>query len=508
MKKMKKLFAVLLTLAMVLGMSMTSFAADPEATVTIRNAGNATFTYTQVIKADTKQPTGWTFTSTAIADAYKSAYNSNNEQAVIKAMIAEAKAGGASSKAADALRRVKAITDLTKTPANATAVTGTNDSTFTLSEAGVYYIEGTDTTDGYTFNPMSAYIAFKDYDTKTGLPTNLENTTVEAKKQKDTAGKTVNDNIVEIGRTVTYTADYVIPYISADAADANKVFKVTDTITGADYVTSANNTVTVKAWINKTVDNVKAGSAGAPDITGSATLSNNNKTFTWIMTNESYGDSTLINAANSNANKTIVIQYDAIVKDTKVHNDVTFGDGSHEGSASVDVYTGTINLSKKGENNVALENAKFVLAKKFNNVEKYATFTPQDDGSYKFTGTWADSYKKADKSFVTNTIITTDANGTAKMKGFENTETVYYLKEVEAPDGYSLADDKVIEWSEVNGTPSETNVNANVTVVDSKLSALPSTGGIGTTIFTIAGCVIMIAAAGLFFASRKKSDNK
>ena len=48
----------------------------------------------------------------------------------------------------------------------------------------------------------------------------------------------------------------------------------------------------------------------------------------------------------------------------------------------------------------------------------------------------------------------------------------------------------------------------NIVMKDSKLSALPSTGGIGTTIFTIAGCVIMIAAAGLFFASRKKSDNK
>lgn len=43
---------------------------------------------------------------------------------------------------------------------------------------------------------------------------------------------------------------------------------------------------------------------------------------------------------------------------------------------------------------------------------------------------------------------------------------------------------------------------------ENTISALPSTGGIGTTIFTIAGCVIMIAAAGLFFASRKKSDNK
>ncbi len=49
---------------------------------------------------------------------------------------------------------------------------------------------------------------------------------------------------------------------------------------------------------------------------------------------------------------------------------------------------------------------------------------------------------------------------------------------------------------------------AKVEVQNTKISALPSTGGIGTTIFTIAGCVIMIAAAGLFFASRKKSDNK
>ena len=39
---------------------------------------------------------------------------------------------------------------------------------------------------------------------------------------------------------------------------------------------------------------------------------------------------------------------------------------------------------------------------------------------------------------------------------------------------------------------------------NTKLSELPSTGGIGTTIFTIGGCIIMIIAAGLFFASRRK----
>ena len=34
----------------------------------------------------------------------------------------------------------------------------------------------------------------------------------------------------------------------------------------------------------------------------------------------------------------------------------------------------------------------------------------------------------------------------------------------------------------------------------------PSTGGIGTTIFTIGGCAIMIIAAGLFFATRRKTE--
>ncbi|MFR0951717.1 MAG: LPXTG cell wall anchor domain-containing protein [Lachnospiraceae bacterium] len=44
--------------------------------------------------------------------------------------------------------------------------------------------------------------------------------------------------------------------------------------------------------------------------------------------------------------------------------------------------------------------------------------------------------------------------------------------------------------------------------MNTKLSALPSTGGIGTTIFTIAGCVIMIAAAGLILLQAAKTTNK
>lgn len=42
-------------------------------------------------------------------------------------------------------------------------------------------------------------------------------------------------------------------------------------------------------------------------------------------------------------------------------------------------------------------------------------------------------------------------------------------------------------------------------IKNTKLSALPSTGGIGTTIFTIGGVIIMIGAAFLFFRNRKRS---
>ena len=56
---------------------------------------------------------------------------------------------------------------------------------------------------------------------------------------------------------------------------------------------------------------------------------------------------------------------------------------------------------------------------------------------------------------------------------------------------------------------SVTRIESTTTVTDiknTKLSVLPSTGGIGTTIFTIGGCAIMIVAAGLFFATRRKTQ--
>ena len=123
---------------------------------------------------------------------------------------------------------------------------------------------------------------------------------------------------------------------------------------------------------------------------------------------------------------------------------------------------------------------------------------------------------------------TTDTNGKITFKGLDVDKT-YYVVETKAPAGYSidktpllltdatkstattgveeLTDSNNVKYTKITTTTTVTNYkNNDVKIPNTKLSALPSTGGIGTTIFTIAGCVIMIAAAGLFFASRKKTN--
>ena len=91
-----------------------------------------------------------------------------------------------------------------------------------------------------------------------------------------------------------------------------------------------------------------------------------------------------------------------------------------------------------------------------------------------------------------------------------NTENTITNTDVVGEDTISVGDPAIsVKVTTLKTTTTVGNFDNNkFEYEDTKLSSLPSTGGIGTTIFTIAGCVIMIAAAGLFFANRKKSDNK
>ena len=77
-----------------------------------------------------------------------------------------------------------------------------------------------------------------------------------------------------------------------------------------------------------------------------------------------------------------------------------------------------------------------------------------------------------------------------------------WFEETKAPEGYSINVDGA---SATIKESKDKNVTVPTSLKDTKLSALPSTGGIGTTIFTIGGCVVMIAAAGFILRNSQKN---
>lgn len=221
----------------------------------------------------------------------------------------------------------------------------------------------------------------------------------------------------------------------------------------------------------------------------------NNNSFTLDLT------SYLAN--NDHANQSVVIKYSAKVTGTVVNNTVEWNDGKNESQTATDtLYTGTVTLTKTGENGAKLENAEFVLVRKDKDSSlKYAVAT-QTNGKAEYTvNSWG-----AEKDA---TIMKTDKNGNIVVKGLDDStsEMTYEFKETKAPEGYSINETNadVIWDKDGEGLNAETRTGA-AAMTDTKLNTLPSTGGISTTIFTIGGCAIMIVAAGLFFATRRKTQ--
>ena len=210
----------------------------------------------------------------------------------------------------------------------------------------------------------------------------------------------------------------------------------------------------------------------------------------------------------NNANLSLVIKYKAIVKSEKVENTVVPNDGNHTFTPKTNtLYTAKITMTKTGDASAKLEGAGFVVYRVDGEKTYYALVVKDISNSnneYVVTG-WTENFETAKAE---NNLVMTDSKGKVVVRGLDDSYT-YKFKEVKAPEGYSVnTDDSSATWDTATAenpqTPDKRTGTASMT--DTKLSALPSTGGIGTTIFTIGGCAIMIVAAGLFFATRRKTQ--
>lgn len=476
MSKIKKVLAMVLTLAMVMAMGMTSFAAGETATITVNNAEDATLQKLQIIQPNQKTESGWEFTNGA-GVYFTQAFNETDEQVILASLIKYADANATFTNEKLAAAPVATASQLDDALSKVTAnlkygpFGGTDGKTTEVSVAGVYAIKASG--EGYTYKTMAAYVGF-------GVaPALIDAEPIEAKKAPTTVTKEVKDDdkIVAIGDVLTYTVKANVPYIDPNATD--KTFYMYDSITGAEYLplTEENATLTM----------------------GDTVL--DLKDYRALMTENGFTIdlSSLIDAENSNASKEIVLTYKAKVTDVTVDNKAgtNVGGSDHE-SNPVKVYTGQITLTKYAEDGkTTLEGAGFEVYDQTskNNVPtegELLTFDKLGDGVYEYN---------PDGDI---TEVFTGEKGTLVVKGLDKGN--YFFKETTAPEGYSINADGAYAEIIVDGEATAV-IEASTSIKDTKLSSLPGTGGIGTTIFTIGGCLIMIAAAALFFASRKKAEN-
>ena len=102
------------------------------------------------------------------------------------------------------------------------------------------------------------------------------------------------------------------------------------------------------------------------------------------------------------------------------------------------------------------------------------------------------------------------ANGQFNVKGLD--AGTYYLKETTPPAGYSACDKTPIVISathDVNHVSLSGESNLNNKIINKKAGGitLPSTGGIGTTIFYVVGGGLMVAAI-VLLVTKKRMENK
>ena len=160
----------------------------------------------------------------------------------------------------------------------------------------------------------------------------------------------------------------------------------------------------------------------------------------------------------------------------------------------------------------ALAEAEFQLYKMDGETKKYAKFaeTGTNTSIYKLTG-WTNNATEAIK-------VKTPANGNITFEGLD--AGTYYLEETKAPVGYNklTAPITVVISSHLpdaaDGTASYTvtadgaeTSSYTVRVENKAGTELPSTGGIGTTLFYVIGGGLMVAAI-VLLVTKKRMENK
>lgn len=342
---------------------------------------------------------------------------------------------------------------------------------------GAYVIRAFDTKGTYSLMVANTY---KDNDTYMAS----ESADVVAKMSEYKVTKETGDKFVHRGQSVNFTVTTQMAPKTNAANETLTTFKVIDTSTGL----KANSFVLGKVKI--------AGTEVTVNESKVTTVSNNDGTVTYTVDLSDF-------ISTTEAGATIEVKYSAIVE-----NDHTYNNSATASANTVDYtpsevngFMGNVTLKKVDTNKNILSGAEFQLLKVTPAKEEGAEKTKTPISVVKVD---AGVYKVAleGETGATTTLVAT--NGTLKVTGLD--EGDYEFKETKAPTGYKVNSENKTFLITAN-EEKEVTVDAGE-FVNTKLSSLPSTGGMGTYLFTIIGVVVMAGAAGAFFISRRKGSEE
>ena len=484
MKYVRKIASLVLALAMVLALSVGAFAAGTN-TITIKNAvkGQRYVLYKILDLSVNENQTAYSYTvNSAWANFFKSPDGKGLTYVNIDTLGYVTWKNGAdvAAFAKDAEAFAKGLTAL-----KTIAADKDGDITFSDLEAGYYLVTstlGTKATVGTTPGTPNPVIQEKNE-----VPTNVK--TVE----EDSTGKYGSTNDADIGQTVNFKST-----ITAQPGAENYVFE--DTMSaGLTYKNDAkvytNETMTTElAAANYTVNNTPG----------------DGKTFTITFT-QSYLD-TITAETKLYVKYSATLNEDAVVGLPGNSNKSTlkYGDSANTKStpdSKTITYTWDLEVLKYGNNNKGnvLKDAQFVLLNK--NKDKVAVV---DNG--KLTG-WENVPAAGEDGTIpwnASTILTTNTQGKIEIDGLDS--DTYYLREIKAPAGYNaLGQDVEVKitgaTTKEDGSDSLTYTTVVAEINNQSGTELPSTGGMGTTVFYILGSVLVLGAA-VVLVTRKRMKER
>ncbi|MDD6043997.1 MAG: SpaH/EbpB family LPXTG-anchored major pilin [Eubacteriaceae bacterium] len=488
MKKTGKIASVLLALVMVFSMSVTAFAANTNShTITINNEKSGhTYDAYQVFAGDISNDklTNIVWGSGVNGDA----------------LLAELDDLEAYKNCKTAEDVADVVAKLSGEQLDAFAkIVNKHLETVAASVSAKPY-QMTVTGDGYYLVKDAEDVTGDDAATKIILKV-VGDVTVEPKSSTPSIDKVIVDADTSNGKGTAQDVGSVVN------------FKLTSTIPSMDGYD------TYKYIVNDTMSNgltpVDANNDGKIDV--AVTIGGVEYTdFTVAQDGQSF-TITFANLKGQTAGAAVVITYSATINENalatdKEINTVNLQYSNDPNNASsfgqtpdkkVYVYDFDIVIDKYASgSNAKLEGAKFILYKKENGANKY----------YKYANgvvSWVDSASDA-------TEVTTDKTGAAKFQGLDS--GTYYLHETAAPSGYNLLKNDVeVKITATYGDDGQITSSSATSVsngqyiqtkpIENKSGAtLPSTGGIGTTIFYILGSVLLIGAAVLLVVKRRMRD--